>query len=46
MREALRLTERNLSSLMAAKHSDAVLMGHWRNEVRKALGWHPVEVRS
>lgn len=39
MRDALRLTERNLSSLIAARHCDAVLMGDWRNEIRKALGW-------
>jgi hypothetical protein len=34
---ALKLTEGNLSSLIAAKHSDAVLMRKWREEVRKAL---------
>lgn len=39
MRGALKLTERNLSSLIAARHSDAVLMSDWRNEVRRALGW-------
>ena len=35
---ALKLTERNLSSLIAAKHSDAVMMTDWRDVVRDALG--------
>jgi len=39
MREALCLTERNLSSLIAARHSDAVMMGAWRDVCRKALGY-------
>jgi hypothetical protein len=34
---ALQLTERNLSSLIAAKHHDAVLMTDWREAVRDAL---------
>lgn len=38
MTEALKLTEKNLSCLVAAKHSDEVLMRPWLDEVRKALG--------
>lgn len=38
MREALELTEGNLSSLIAARHCDAVLMSDWRKVVRRALG--------
>lgn len=34
---ALRLTERNLGSLIAARHSDAVLMTAWREVVRGAI---------
>lgn len=34
---ALQLTERNLSSLIAARHPDAVLMSDWREVVRRAL---------
>jgi hypothetical protein len=34
---ALRLTERNLGSLIAAKHSDAVLMTKWREVVRETI---------
>jgi len=37
MLDILRITERNLSSLIAAKHSDAILMTTWREEVRKAI---------
>lgn len=39
MAAALRLTERNLSSLIAARHPDAVLMSDWREVVRAALGF-------
>jgi hypothetical protein len=34
---ALRLTERNLGSLIAARHCDAVLMTAWREVVRGAI---------
>jgi cation transporter-like permease len=34
---ALKLTEGNLSSLIGARPSDAVLMTGWRDQVRKAL---------
>lgn len=39
MRDALELTERNLGSLIAARHSDAVLMSDWRDVVRRSLGY-------
>lgn len=42
MREALLLTEGNLSSLIAARHCDYILMRHWRDQVRKALGNIPI----
>lgn len=45
MRDALQLTERNLGSLIAARHPNAVLMSDWRNVVRKALG-HWVEPKE
>lgn len=45
MREALQLTERNLSSLIAARHPDAVLMSDWRTVVCRALG-HWIEPRE
>lgn len=35
--EVLRLTEKNLTCLVAAKHSDEVLMRPWLDEVRKVL---------
>jgi hypothetical protein len=38
MAEALKLTEKNLSCLVAAKHSDEILMRPWLEEVRIALG--------
>ena len=38
MKDALRITERNLGSLIAARHPDAVLMSDWRDIVRRALG--------
>jgi hypothetical protein len=38
MAEALKLTEKNLSCLVAAKHADEVLMRPWLDEVRKSLG--------
>jgi cation transporter-like permease len=34
---ALKLTDGNLSSLMGARPSDAVLMAGWREQVRKAI---------
>jgi hypothetical protein len=38
---ALRLTKRNLESLIAAKHSDEVLMTPWLEVVNTALGERP-----
>lgn len=35
--DALKLTEKNLSCLVAAKHTDEVLMRPWLEEIRKAL---------
>lgn len=35
--DALRLTERNLSSLINARHHNAVMMIPWREEVAKAI---------
>lgn len=35
--DKLRLSERNLSSLIAAKHSDETLLSSWVDEVRKAI---------
>ena len=37
MLEALQLSEGNLSSLIAAKHHDAVTMTAWREAVRAAI---------
>ena len=37
MLEALRLTERNLTSLIDASRPNALIMSPWRDEVRKAI---------
>lgn len=37
MVRALELTERNLTSLIDARRPDAVLLSHWRDEVRNIL---------
>jgi hypothetical protein len=41
MREALEITEGNLSSLIGARSSDRVLMTNWRDVVRRALSHWP-----
>lgn len=44
MREALEITESNLSSLIAAKYSNYTMMIGWRNMCRRALGTMPYQV--